>query len=192
MTMIKGRRAGMVTVALMLAVMTGCVRVVREDPPAPLPDGELAVRLVILEGPGGGTMALVPVMIAGQGPFTFALDTGASHSLVDREIAEQLNLSVGETPIEVTGVGAVSEAQPVELSQWSLGDEDSNGHVPLPPRTLVTMELAAGSRGLKLQGLLGSDVLSEFDQIRVDYRGQMLTLHPRQRGEQLAPMGDGM
>ncbi len=118
-------------------------------------------------------MALVPVYINGQGPFTFALDTGASHTLIDREIANQLNLKAVGEPVETTGVSAEAEAIPVRVEKWRVGD------IELPPRTLITLRMAEPSRRFKLQGLLGSDILSQFGVVQIDYTGQVLTLRPK-------------
>ena len=41
---------------------------------------------------GKQVLALVPVKINGAGPYTFALDTGASRSLVDSQLAAKLHV----------------------------------------------------------------------------------------------------
>jgi hypothetical protein len=51
--------------AVALLVLPGCCR---EPRPAPLPEGQQAVRLSVLEGPGGTALALVPVYINDEGP----------------------------------------------------------------------------------------------------------------------------
>ncbi len=152
---------------------SGCGGGCGSAPPPVISGGAHAIPLVVIQGPSTGTMALVPVTIDGQGPFNFALDTGASHSAIDRELAERLNLPVTGKPTKVAGVGSISEAIPVRVNEWRAGD------VELPPGTLVTLEMPSTSRDLKLQGLLGSDVLSRYGAVKVDYVGRELTLHPR-------------
>jgi len=44
----------------------------------------------------------------GEGPFSFALDTGASHSVIDEDLAERLKLPRGGPDIEITGVAATA------------------------------------------------------------------------------------
>ncbi len=71
---------------------------------------------------------------------------------------------------------ATSEAIPVRVKQWRVGD------VPLPAGILVVLDMPRESRKFQLQGLLGSDVLSRFHAIEVDYKGKVLTLHPDHSG----------
>jgi hypothetical protein len=163
---------GLIVMGVCLSA-AGCGGGCGSGSPPVLPGGAHSIRLVIIQGPSTGTMALVPVTIEGQGPFNFALDTGASHSAIDRELAERLNLPVTGKPTKVAGVGAISEAVPVKVSEWRAGD------VELPAGTLVTLEMPSTSRDLKLQGLLGSDVLSRYGAVKVDYVGKELTLHPK-------------
>jgi len=154
----------------LLLALPGCSRL---STPQPAP-GEHTIKLVVLQGPGSGTLALVPITIAGEGPFNFALDTGASHSVIDRELADSLRLPVAGPATEVAGVGAVSEATPVRVKEWRVGT------VELPAGTLMVVDMPKSSRALKMHGLLGSDVLSRFGAIRVDYVNKELTLRPRE------------
>jgi hypothetical protein len=139
---------------------------------APGADAPLEVPLDVVEGGNGGTLAFVPVTIHGQGPFTFALDTGASHSVLDAAIAEQIGLEQADAPAEVTGVVGGAEAVPVHVDDWQVDGVD------LGARPVLTLALAPGN-GIGLQGLLGSDVLSEFGAVTVDYDAATLTLRPR-------------
>lgn len=134
---------------------------------------ELVVPLQVIQGPRGSVLALVPVFIRDQGPFAFALDTGASQSLVDREIVDSLGLPViGETR-EITGVAGVTSAELLRLEEWQVGD------VPLPETTAITLDLPEPSSGQALRGLLGSDILSRFGAITVDYEQERLILRSR-------------
>jgi hypothetical protein len=153
---------------LLCVVSPGCQR------QAPVPSGELAVRLLVVQGPDETTLALVPVYIEGEGPFTFALDTGASHTVVDQKIAERLQLPVAGPPVEMTGVAAVAPSTPVRVEKWRVGK------IEMPPRTMVALDLTETNRRFQLQGLLGSDILSRFGAIQVDYDRQLLILHPKE------------
>ena len=170
--------SGLGLLAALVLVAAGCQR--RGGPPAeqlaPLPPGELAVRLKVLRGDDGTALALLPVYIEGEGPFHFALDTGASHSVIDRQIADRLKLVVAGAPVETTGVAAVTEAVPVQVPKWRVGD------IEMPPRIFVTLEMPEKNRRLQLQGLLGSDILSQFGSIQIDYKGQVLIFRPPQPG----------
>lgn len=152
---------------ILLLAVAGCGRGVQ---PAGGQAGEQVIGLHIVQGPGGATLALVPVFIQDQGPFTFALDTGASSSVVDRDIAAQLNLPVVDTPVEITGVTATSEARLVQVSTWRVGQ------MSLPKALLASLEMPVHNKRHGLQGLLGSDILSRFGAITVDYERQVLVL----------------
>ena len=123
-------------------------------------------RLVVRHA-HGSTFAVVPVKIDGKGPYPFALDTGASRSVVGRSIARAAALtSTGKT----TSVSGVISARSVPLNhvgRWSVGG------VSLPAADVASVKLA-GRDGVK--GLLGSDVLRHFALITVDYKKGQLQL----------------
>jgi Aspartyl protease len=164
------RRPLLAALAVVLLGTANCRSRIGSGEPAP---GDNVVDMVVLTGPGGETMALVPVYINGDGPFAFALDTGASHSMVDRSVAEQLNLPVVGPAVRITGVTSTARAEEVRVDRWRVGN------VELPRRTLVTLELPQSDRETGLKGLLGSDMLSEFGVIMVDYQRQRLIFRPK-------------
>ncbi len=169
-----GPRFALVAVlAVALSGGTGC----RRDAELGVPPGAHVVNMVVLKGRGGETLALVPVYIHGKGPFAFALDTGASRTVVDRRIAAELGLQVAGPDVPVSGVGGNVSAQPVHVENWRVDE------IELPPSTLDTIDLSDGDRQTGLQGLLGSDTLSRFQVIQVDYKNQRLVFHPGPSGK---------
>lgn len=134
--------------------------------------GTNEVPLTIVSGPGGTVLALVPVYINGQGPFGFALDTGASMTVVDSSVVKQLNLPVVGSAGEATGVGGMVTAQLVRVDSWRVGN------VNLPPQTIATVDLPGSNTERGLKGLLGSDILSDYGEISVNYDRRVLTLGP--------------
>jgi hypothetical protein len=129
------------------------------------------VRLKVVKAHNGATLALAPVFIRGKGPFVFAVDTGASQSVVDSSLIMRLHLQQGHSET-VTGVSCTSKVREVKVQHWSVG------RVDLPAHTITSTNLPGkGSSGL--QGLLGSDILSQFGAITLDYKHQMLVLHAR-------------
>jgi predicted aspartyl protease len=49
-------------------------------------------------------LLLIPVTVNGQGPFLFVLDTGATRTMLDRGLADRLQLqSEGHRPGQGTG-----------------------------------------------------------------------------------------
>ena len=157
-------------VTLPLLALIGC----HHDGNSAATGNEQSVPLFVLQGPSGSTLALVPVYLNGQGPFAFALDTGASQSVVDEDLADQLKLPKDGPAVEMTGVSATAEATQVRVNAWRVGD------VELPGRSMVCLKLSAANRRVKMRGLLGSDVLSRFGAVTVDYNNQRLLLrvHP--------------
>jgi hypothetical protein len=157
---------------VLLALVTTACPAVEVETPAPQVEGEATVPLDVVEGPGEGTLAFVPVTIRGEGPFPFALDTGASHSLVDAELADELGLErVDEAAPPVAGVVGVAEAELVQIDDWAIGD------VELEPRSALVLELTPAETA-PFAGLLGSDVLSGFGAVTVDYDRGELVLRP--------------
>ena len=59
-----------------------------------------------------GVLAFAEVFIAGKGPYAFTVDTGASHSVVDWDLARDLGLDVIGKPVAVTGITCRGHAGP--------------------------------------------------------------------------------
>jgi hypothetical protein len=129
-------------------------------------------------------MALVPVYIDAQGPFPFAVDTGASRSLISGRVARRIGLTPAGPAGTISGITGSAKAFPVRISSWSAGD------IPLPASEIAAMspesegaarEPSAGLRRRVVQapvGLLGSDVLSRFGKVAIDYDRSLLILDP--------------
>ena len=139
--------------------------------------GSVPLRIVRA---GGSIVVLAPVSVQGQGPYDFVLDTGASRSVVDRRLADDLGLARVAVVPQVTGVSGPAEATVVRVADWRAGD------VTLPRGVVAAMDLqltdsAAAQQflGRRIYGLLGSDVLSSFGVVTIDYDQQVLTLGPR-------------
>jgi hypothetical protein len=145
------------------------------------PRGEQTVSIEVLArtGPERAAIALVPVRIDGRGPFPFALDTGASTSLISAALATRLHLVPQGPPRTIEGVTGGGRAYRVRIGDWSAGK------VALPP-TLADELVASGAQppvvrrrgGAGPVGLLGSDVLSRYGKIAVDYDRGLLVLDP--------------
>src|SRR5215471_4677537 len=103
-----------VTLAVLLlpvSLLVGCQLAApsRLGQPADIAAGEVGFELA---GPGGAAI-VVPVTINGQGPYKFVVDTGATLTCVDQELARQLNLPERRGQI---GVGAtVTSTGNIEL-----------------------------------------------------------------------------
>ena len=159
------RTAAVLTIAALLGAASA-----QADSTAPRQN--LVIGLTVVKR-GKQVLALVPVMINGKGPFTFALDTGASQSLMDSAVAKRLQVTKKGSAGKIAGVNGVKKAALVRVTSWSIGQ------VKLPPTTIVSTNLPFGNAFAGIQGLLGSDMLSGFDVVTIDYGKQQLRLHPR-------------
>jgi hypothetical protein len=110
------------------------------------------------------------VCIGGKGPFPFVLDSGAGQSTIDAGLAHRLHLASAGPATEFAGVGCTGAAQPVSVGTWSL-DGVTLASQQLTAATLPQM----GGKG-EPDGLLGSDVLSRFGSVRVDFAPGALIL----------------
>jgi predicted aspartyl protease len=121
------------------------------------------------------TLVLVPVCLSGHGPYPFVLDTGATQSLVDRTLADQLQLASTGMSTPATGVGCTRAADHIQVPSWSVGE------VPLRAQTVTSLPIAGAPGGLGIKGLLGSDVWSRFGRFQLDYQArQVLVPGPEQ------------
>jgi hypothetical protein len=152
----------------MLAVaalaIAGCTSTALDRSPSP---GTVHARVV--GGAGGARLLVVPVYLSGQGPYDFALDTGAARSIVDSRVVSQLHLPTTGTEQAITGVSGTSEAVRVHVTSWRVDG------VALPDATILSLRLPAGGSPA-LSGLLGSDMLSRFRTVTIDYQTGTITL----------------
>ncbi|MDQ4142535.1 MAG: retroviral-like aspartic protease family protein [Actinomycetota bacterium] len=168
-------RRGWIAIATATAavvVLAGCGIVVGGGSLSKAPEevGEGQVGLEVFSDPTGSTLLLVPVSFGEAGPYQFVLDTGASRTLVDSGLAQELRLSQGP-PAQGYGLGAQFQGATVEVQAWRVGD------IELQPRTIVAAELPdSPPQGPQFRGLLGSDVLAGFGVVEIDYEQQILTL----------------
>ena len=118
----------------------------------------------------GQVAETVDVCIGGQGPYPFILDTGAGQSTIDAGLAHRLQLASAGPATEFAGVGCTGTARPVSVGAWSLDG------IALSPQQLTAATLPQmGGKGEPV-GLLGSDVLSRFGAIRIDFGAGTLVL----------------
>jgi len=147
------------------------------DGATPLPGGATRVPLTVSTVDGQVAESL-DVCIEGRGPFPFVLDSGAGQSTVDAGLARRLGLPTAGPSSEFAGVGCTGQARPVSVGAWSLDGVD------LEPQQLIAARLPQiGGKG-EPDGLLGSDVLSRFGAVRVDFTNGALVL-PGPEGEPL-------
>ncbi len=130
-----------------------------------------AQRLPITVSTVDGQVAeMINVCLKGSGPYPFIIDTGAGESVIDAHLAKRLHLAKAGPTSAIEGVGCQANATPVKIPSWSAAG------VTLDAQTLTSGTLPDfGTKGQPV-GLLGSDVLSRFGAVRIDFTNQTLTL----------------
>jgi predicted aspartyl protease len=115
-------------------------------------------------------LILVPTSINGKGPYDFALDTGASMTILSGELVQSLGVSRG---VSRTGVGAGGS---VEVSLASV-DSLAIGRVEVKRLQVAVMDLDILSQavGVRLMGIIGYNFLRSF-RVTIDYPKKLLRL----------------
>lgn len=173
-----------ITVALFAIILTGCtinVKAGQSGSPSTSAGKGTTVHVKVLTGQGGSTLVIVPVTINGHGPYDFALDTGASQSLIDHTLAGSLGLPAQGSPQPISGVGGNEPAVPVRINKWNIGAID------LPPSTIASAGLTQLHQGAHIRGLIGSDIWRQFGTITIDYAGSTLTVYRKLASVPLTP-----
>lgn len=166
------RKNRLVAAPLAALLLAGCIA--HGDPDSSLvrqtsPGAAREVPLRVVEQ-DGRTLAFVPVTIEGEGPFKFALDTGASTSVVDDDVADRVGLEPTGERRSVSGVLGSGQVPVAQVGQWEVGD------VRLDRGEVTVIDLGPLGEGGSIQGLLGSDMLSGFGSITIDYDDSVLTI----------------
>lgn len=120
----------------------------------------------------GEVVAVARVRVSGQGPFPFVIDTGASLSAVSGTLASRLGLRAGSST-EIRGINCTVTTHFVRLRRWRAGG------VRLVPASAVSVQHMFGRSAEA--GLIGSDELSEFTSITIEYSARRLVLSGRGR-----------
>jgi hypothetical protein len=120
------------------------------------------------------------VCIGGEGPFPFLVDTGGATTLVDSSLAARLHLALVDGPRTVSSFTCKRQISFAAVSRWSVAN------TTLLPQTVEVGTVQSPVLS-NLDGVLGSDTLSSFGAVGIDYGQQTLTLGP-----QTAPLRSGI
>lgn len=131
------------------------------------PPSALAVRIVHIDS---GDVVLVNACIDGAGPFPFVIDSGSSFSVIDTQLARRFHLHQVGAPQEAAGIACSAPVVPEQLSGWSVGG------LTLRPQVVFSASLPNLEPNQPLAGVIGSDVLSRFGSVRIDYQKQTVSL----------------
>jgi predicted aspartyl protease len=106
----------------------------------------------------------VPVMVNGQGPFPFVIDTGADRTVISNELAAQLGLQPGE-PVILNDTGGVGITPTAVIPKLGVGARELHDvNAPL---------LTASNLGA--MGLLGIDALRDQRMV-MDFHARRMTV----------------
>ena len=150
---------------------------------------DYAASALTLRRPGGGTpqaldereiafqwasaadrLVVVPVLVNEKGPYDFALDTGASSTVISRELAAEFGLAT-EKFSRLTAGGGNGTVARVQLASLSVGAARRENLAAAASDFLSQLNADLGSR---LQGILGYDFLRHY-RVTLDYpRGALL------------------
>ncbi len=100
------------------------------------------------------TKPRVDVILNGQGPFLFLVDTGAGGCMISERVAARLQLALGRAG-RIVGVGGVEHARAVVIDSVSVGGVEAR-HVPFA----VTRDRP--NEGEETDGLLGYPFLKSY------------------------------
>lgn len=114
---------------------------------------------------------MAPVMINGQGPFRFIVDTGANQSVITARVATALGLTWGDRSVKLTGVTGSLIVPTVPIDQLVTG-ELSQQALQLP---VIGSVMGGGDGILGMQGFAGKRITVDFENDRIQIaasRGQ--------------------
>ena len=115
-----------------------------------------------------GYLIVVQAMVNNTGPFNFLLDTGSTRTVMDPELARQLQApAVGN--VALTTVLHIRQDKLVQLENVRVGSASVAAPTAVVDKLLRQKMLAPGIRGV-----LGEDFLSNFDFL-IDYRARSLS-----------------
>ena len=115
------------------------------------------------------THIFLELKVNGKGPFSFALDTGASHSAVSSRTAKEAGLETfGDF-----GVGGVGENE--RKAQMARGVNFELPGVVLADQTVISLDLDdfEQNKGRRVDGILGFDFFNNFI-VEIDYAASRL------------------
>ena len=132
-----------------------------------LDEREIAFHWANLEDP----LVVVPVFVNEKGPYDFALDTGASSTVISLELAAEFGLAT-EKISQLTAGGGNGIVSRVRLGSLTVGAARQENLAAAASDFLVQLNAELGS---KLQGIVGYDFL-RFYRVTLDYPRAALNL----------------
>jgi Aspartyl protease len=107
-----------------------------------------------LVGPLEDGLLITPVSVRGHGPYLFAIDPDANISVIDKQVADEAGLTMGEGPARTDEAGSEQMRAYAELLDLKVGNLTiARRQVMLVPSDFYNTD------GRRVNGVLGRDVL---------------------------------
>jgi predicted aspartyl protease len=116
-------------------------------------------------------LLLVPTLVNGKGPYQFALDTGASTTVVSPELAQNLGIR-STSAAAMTGGGGKVQAAIGKVESLAVGAAKVED---LPVMVADFLVMLSQATATKLDGIIGYNFLKEF-RVTIDYPNERLYL----------------
>ncbi|MFC3712493.1 retroviral-like aspartic protease family protein [Sphingoaurantiacus capsulatus] len=152
--------------AALLAAMLATTTARAEVPQAPVGDLTATNESVLATAQDKLTRMTVPVFVNGQGPFAFAVDTGADRTVISQSLATKLGL-IADRAAQLHGVAGVDVVRTTRLEKLKIGHKEvADIRAPILP------DAALGAAGL-----IGIDALAD-QRVTMDFIGEQMTVRP--------------
>ena len=109
----------------------------------------------------------VPIMINGQGPFKFIIDTGADRTVISKELAERLALPTAGRA-RLVSMSGVDSVRLVKIDRVKVSEKRELRNVDAP---------ALSEKHIGADGLLGIDAL-KGQRVMLDFAAETMTVEP--------------
>jgi predicted aspartyl protease len=116
-------------------------------------------------------LILIPTFVNDEGPFIFALDTGASSTVLSSEVAQMLGIESTGIP-QMTGAGGAMQGSRGVVRSLAVGNARLEN---LAVATADFLTMLSQIIKTKLDGIIGYNFLKEF-KVTIDYPNETLRL----------------
>lgn len=153
---------------MILALATGAVSpAFAQAVPDPEEAGSTAAAETLATGDDEANRMTVPVMINGQGPFHFIVDTGSDRTVISRELAERLSLPEAGRA-RLVSMSGVDSVKLVKIKSMAVSANRELRNIQAP---------ALAAKNLGADGILGIDAL-KGQRVLFDFSAQTMTVEP--------------
>ena len=160
-------RVGAIAAGALLAVSCEQIAPARVDFPADSAAGESPLRMA----GATGAAIIVGVHINGHGPFDFVLDTGATLTCIDRDLATRLQLHDARRFARGSSISGTGQVRLVRIDSLRVGRISAHHLVACA----LQLDQLQRMPGLEAHGLLGLNFLKSF-RVTLDFQRSVLRL----------------